>query len=202
MFRSCAWLGARAAVSPDDARIGPGALVAIVGPSGAGKDTLIDHCRRMLAGEARIVFPARVISREPHHSEAHVPATVDAFEVEAAREGHALSWAAHGLLYALPHTIDDDIRAGRVVAANLSRAALPTARRRYERVVVVYVDAPIPVRAARLAARGREAEHEIAARMERKVEAFDPATADATIVNAGRIEDAGDRLAALIVAAI
>ncbi|MEW5964405.1 MAG: phosphonate metabolism protein/1,5-bisphosphokinase (PRPP-forming) PhnN [Pseudomonadota bacterium] len=189
-------------MSPDDPLIGPGALIAVVGPSGAGKDTLIEYCRRMFAGDARVVFPTRVISRAPHHSEAHVPATVDAFESGAARDGYALSWAAHDLLYALPRAIDDDIRAGRVVVANLSRAALPAARCRYARIVVVHVDAPIPLRAARLAGRGREAEHEIASRMARTVETFDPASADAAIVNDGTIEDAGDRLAALIQTAL
>lgn len=189
-------------MSPDDSRIGPGALIAVVGPSGAGKDTLIDHCRRMLAGEARVAFPARVISREPHHSEAHVPATVDAFEGVAAREGYALSWGAHGLLYALPRAIDDDIRAGRAVVVNISRAAIAAARARYARVVVIHVDAPPAVRAARLAGRGRETKEEIEGRMARQVGAFDLATADVVIVNDTTPEAAAGRLAASIRASL
>lgn len=185
-------------MSPEHARIGPGALIVVVGPSGAGKDTLIDHCRRRFAGDARVVFPARVISRERHHSEAHEPATVDTFEVVAARDGYALAWAAHGLLYALPRTIDDDIRAGRAVVVNISRAAIAEARARYARVVVIYVDAPPTVRAARLAGRGRETKEEIYGRMARQVGAFDVATADVVIVNDTTPEAAADRLAASI----
>jgi ribose 1,5-bisphosphokinase len=40
-----------------------GAFVAVVGPSGAGKDTLIAHARSALAGEPQIDFVRRVITR-------------------------------------------------------------------------------------------------------------------------------------------
>jgi len=40
-----------------------GAFVAVVGPSGAGKDTLIAHARDALAGEPQVEFVRRVITR-------------------------------------------------------------------------------------------------------------------------------------------
>lgn len=189
-------------MSPEGARIGPGALIAVVGPSGAGKDTLIAHARRAFADEARVVFPARVISREPHHSEAHVTASAQALADAAAQDHYALSWEAHGLLYALPRTIDDDIRAGRVVVANLSRGAIAAARQRFTRVIVIYIDAPSALRAARLAGRGRESKEEIDSRMARQVGAFDIATADVVIVNDTTPEAAAERLAASIQASL
>lgn len=185
-------------MSPDGARIGPGALVAVVGPSGAGKDTLLAHARRRLADDPRVVFPARVISRQPHHSEEHLPATAAVFADQAAQGRYALSWRAHELLYALPREVDDDIRAGRIVVANISRAAVATARERYARVVVVYIDAPEQLRVARLAGRARETALEIAGRLARTVETFDAAAADAIILNDGAPEHAGERLTALI----
>ena len=41
----------------------PGVFVAVVGPSGAGKDTLIDYARAHLAGEPDYEFVRRVITR-------------------------------------------------------------------------------------------------------------------------------------------
>jgi ribose 1,5-bisphosphokinase PhnN len=43
--------------------IGPGRLLAVVGPSGAGKDTLIARARTRLAGDPMIVFPLRIVTR-------------------------------------------------------------------------------------------------------------------------------------------
>ena len=40
-----------------------GPLVLVVGPSGAGKDTLIGGAKAALAGRADVCFPRRVITR-------------------------------------------------------------------------------------------------------------------------------------------
>ena len=45
-----------------------GCFVAVVGPSGAGKDTIMDAARVALAGDTRFHFVRRIITRpqEPH----------------------------------------------------------------------------------------------------------------------------------------
>ena len=96
-------------------------LVLVVGPSGAGKDTLLDAARRKLAGDTRFRFVRRVITRPANAGgEDHDPVT----EAEFATRHFALQWQAHGLRYGIPADIADDLASGRVVIANVSRAVI------------------------------------------------------------------------------
>lgn len=140
-------------------------LVLVVGPSGAGKDTLLAGARAALAGDARFRFVRRAITRpaEAGHED-HEPVT----EAEFARRDFALSWAAHGLRYGIPADIADDLARGGTVVANVSRGVIGTAATRFP-TRVVEVTAPPEVLAARLAERGREDAADIAARLARQV---------------------------------
>ena len=82
-------------------------------------------------------------------------------------------------------TIEDDIRAGRTVIANVSRTVIPQSRNAYANVVVVSITAPADVLAERLAMRRRGSDGNIAERLARTVEDAEP---DATIVNVGSAE--------------
>ena len=145
-----------------------GTLILIVGPSGAGKDTLIRGARQALAGEWRFVFPRREITRPAQAGgEAHVALGEAEFAARQARGAYALSWRAHGLGYGIPASIDDALASGRTVVANASRTAVAPARRRYPDVVAIHVTAPDAVLRHRLQTRGREADEDIAARVER-----------------------------------
>jgi phosphonate metabolism protein PhnN/1,5-bisphosphokinase (PRPP-forming) len=143
-------------------------LVAVVGPSGAGKDTLMGLARAGLAQDGRFVFARRAITRPAEAGgEAHLPLSRAAFATLREQAGFALHWEAHGLCYGVPIAIEDDMAAGRVVVANLSRGVLREAAAKY-RLRVLFVTAPAAVLAARLAARGREAAPDIAARLARE----------------------------------
>jgi phosphonate metabolism protein PhnN/1,5-bisphosphokinase (PRPP-forming) len=145
-------------------------LVAVVGPSGAGKDTLMDGARAALAGDPRFRFVRRCITRPAEAGgEAHEALTPEVFAARRTQGGFALWWEAHGLLYGIPRDIDGDLSAGRVAVANLSRHALVEAAGRYP-LRVLLITAPVELRAARLAARGREATSDIAARLSREAE--------------------------------
>ena len=188
------------------APIGPGALVVVVGPSGAGKDTLIAMARALCARESqtdsrvdqRIVFPRRIVTRPPSAAEDH--ASVSPFEFDAAiGQGiYAFWWAAHGLKYALSAAIDTELRAGGTVVCNVSRAVVRQLRERYENVTVVMVMAPKEVLLARLAARGRESEGDVAGRVDRAVPAIDDLAPDIVIENIGDPQDGAARLAEVI----
>ena len=134
-----------------------GLLVLVAGPSGAGKDTLIAAAREALAGDARYVFARRIVTRAKNSFENHDTLSAEQFAAGIAAGRFALHWQAHGLSYGLARTIDEQIAEGKVVVCNVSRAAIPAARERYARVAVIHVDAHPDVRAARIAARGRDA---------------------------------------------
>ncbi len=144
-------------------------LVLVVGPSGAGKDTLMDAARAALSGEAGVRFVRREITRpETAGGEAHLAVSEAEFVSRAAAGAYALHWRAHGLGYGIPADIAEDLAAGRVVVANVSRAVLEEAASRFP-VRVLEITAPVAVLAKRLAARGRESEADIAARLARAV---------------------------------
>ena len=177
------------------ATIGPGRLILVIGPSGAGKDTLIALARAGCASDPSVVFPRRVVTRDASLSEDNGAMTATQFADALGRGEFALHWQAHGLSYGLPRSIDDEIRAGRTVVANVSRTIVAGARARYSNVVAVAVTAPADVLAARLAARARASDGPIVDRLRRLV---DGAAPDITIDNVGdAAEHAGALLAAI-----
>jgi ribose 1,5-bisphosphokinase len=101
----------------------------------------------------------------------------------------AASWHAHGLSYAIPAGVDDELAAGRSVVCNVSRTVVEALRARYANVVVIEVTAPPEVLARRLAARGRAADGDRTERLKRSSQLGSPA-ADHTISNAGALEPA------------
>jgi ribose 1,5-bisphosphokinase len=143
----------------------PGCFVAVVGPSGCGKDTLIAAARDRLAADPRFVFVRRVVTRAAGGNEAHDTLTPAAFAAARGDGAFALAWDAHGLSYGIPRSARDDVAAGRIVVANLSRAILDEARSVFPRVSVASIVAPAGVLAARLAARGRESRADIEERL-------------------------------------
>jgi len=143
-------------------------LVGVVGPSGAGKDTLMDGARAALAGDARFVFARRVITRPAAAGgEDHQPASADDFAQMRDQGDFALWWNAHGLSYGIPARIAAEAGQGRVVVANLSRGVLAEAAARFP-LMVLEITAPLDLRAARLAARGRESVEDVARRLSRE----------------------------------
>jgi ribose 1,5-bisphosphokinase len=167
--------------------IGPGRLILVVGPSGAGKDTLLGLAKVACAEESNIVFPRRVITREASASEENEQVSTGTFQEALTRGEYAMHWEAHGHCYALSRAIDDEIRAGRTIVANVSRTVIGAMRRAYADVVVVSITAPPNVLAERLAMRQRSSDGRLEARLGRTVE--DAAAApDVTIVNTGSAE--------------
>ncbi|MGC0321265.1 ribose 1,5-bisphosphokinase [Bradyrhizobium sp. USDA 326] len=177
--------------------IGPGRLVLVVGPSGAGKDTLLRLAQAACADDPDIIFPRRVVTRESSADEDNIAISQEEFRRVQEHGDFAVHWEAHGHSYALPLEINDDIRAGRAVVANVSRTVIGTLRRAYVNVVVVAITAPPDVLAQRLAARARHSDGNIAERLSRSVDVTS-AQADVTILNAGSVDYHGRQLVRVI----
>ena len=169
------------------ALIGPGRLVLVVGPSGAGKDTLLRLAKAVCTDDLTIAFPRRVITREASASEDNEEVSAGTFQEALTRGEFAMHWEAHGHSYALSRAIDDDIRAGRIVVANVSRTVIAAMRRAYADIVVVSITAPPDVLAERIALRARGSDGRIEQRLNRTVEDAS-AVPDVTIVNVSSAE--------------
>lgn len=144
-----------------------GRAVAVVGPSGAGKDTLIAGA---VARSPSLHWARRVITRPAREGdEPFEPATREAFDARLGRGEFLLHWEAHGLAYGIPATEFAPLAEGRDVIFNGSRAALTQTAGVVPGLIVVLVTASPAIRAARLAARGREAGSDIASRLGREV---------------------------------
>jgi ribose 1,5-bisphosphokinase len=179
------------------AAIGPGRLILVVGPSGAGKDTLLGLAKAACAGDDNVVFPRRAVTREASRFEENEQLSLDAFRQARSQGDFAVHWEAHGHCYALSRALDDDIRAGRTVVANVSRAVVEAIRRAYTDVVVISITAPPEILSQRLAARARSSDGRLADRLGRAVD--DAATVpDVTITNIGSAEHHARELVRII----
>lgn len=175
-----------------------GTFVAVVGPSGVGKDSLIDFARARLAASGQVSFVRRVVTRASDcGGEDHQSMSAAEFAAAEAAGAFALSWNAHGLGYGLPVTLEEDLARGRAVVANLSRAVIPALMQRFPNALVVSVTAERDVLEQRLAARGREAAESISQRLDRTVPDALPAST-IQLDNSGALEHAGEQFVSLL----
>lgn len=146
---------------------GPGVLVLVAGPSGAGKDTLIGAARAHFHGDSRFVFPRRVVTRASDVTEQVRQVSPAEFETIERRGGFLFAWRAHELAYGVPVEARDHLTEGRVVVVNISRRIVSTAFRVWPRSHPVYVHVSEDILQARLQRRGRETAEQIGARLSR-----------------------------------
>jgi ribose 1,5-bisphosphokinase len=168
-------------------------LVLVVGPSGSGKDTLLEAARYALAGDPRYRFVRRVITRAANAGgETHEAVT----SVEFAKREFVLQWDAHGLSYGIPADVVDDMRLGLVVVANASRTVIADAARRFQ-TRVIEVTAPRQILAMRLTSRARENVSDVAARLSRSVVVPDHVHVE-TVMNDASLEEGVARFLAAL----
>ena len=179
----------------------PGSFVAVVGPSGAGKDSLLAIAAAKLNPQSGFFFPRRVVTRIALvDAEDHDSLTPAAFAAAEAAGAFCLTWSAHGLSYGLPAEISRRLEAGETVVANVSRAVLRNAAERFSRLHIIEITAPRHLLVARIAARGRESPEEIDLRLRRQATLDVPESAEAVhrIHNDRAIDDAAAAFIAIL----
>jgi ribose 1,5-bisphosphokinase len=168
-------------------------IFAIVGPSGAGKDTLIAGA---LKARPDLRLVRRVITRpESAGGEPYEGVSEDDFTTRKARGEFALDWQAHGLRYGIPKA---QLTGPGDAIFNGSRAALLTAKAVFPDLRVVLVTAPDAVLANRLAARGRETVEDIRARLARAAFALPEGITATEVLNDSSLEIGVARLLAVL----
>lgn len=171
-------------------------LLYVMGPSGAGKDSLLAWLRARLDPALPLHWARRTISRPAQAGgEAHESVDSASFERLRAAQAFGLHWAAHDLLYGVRHQELAPLRAGRWVMLNGSRAYLPEAQQHYPDLTVLHITASADVLHQRLLARGRESAETVAQRVQR-ASAYRPAAPQRLIEvrNDGTLDVAGAQL--------
>ena len=145
-----------------------GYFFAVVGPSGAGKDSLMDGARLLLPS-SDFVFAKRIVTRPPGQVGEDYESCPPAIFAQRQAQGEFLTtWQAHGFEYGLSATLRDHQTAGKHVLANCSRGALAALSQATQNLVVLHVWAEPSVLAERLKHRGRETAQEIEQRLSRE----------------------------------
>lgn len=160
-----------------------GRLILVVGPSGAGKDSLIAAAAEKLSVDPNYHFPRREITRPSDAGgEDHIEVSAEDFETKRDSGGYALSWGAHGLCYGISAEINQALASGATVIVNVSRTVIDAARGAYPNLRIIFVSAPLDILAQRIAARGRESAEDVAERLARSGIA-QPSGSDVIIIN-------------------
>ena len=140
-----------------------GRLIAVVGPSGVGKDSVMAG---ICANMPQIHLVRRVITRTADlGGEEYDAVTVPEFEAMVDEGAFAVHWGAHGLFYGIPAATTQVLADGKDCLANFSRSRLTEGAKVFAKFRVLNITAKPQTLAARLKARGRETDAEIAERL-------------------------------------
>ncbi|MGB1035221.1 MAG: phosphonate metabolism protein/1,5-bisphosphokinase (PRPP-forming) PhnN [Primorskyibacter sp.] len=144
-----------------------GRLIAVVGPSGVGKDSVMAAIAQAVP-EVRVV--RRIIAGAPSvvdRGEPYTATSASEFSRMVAQGGFALHWDAHGLRYGIPVSVHGALAEGRDCLANLSRGVLGQGQAVFATMQVLHITARPDTLARRMAARGRDTATQMRSRLAR-----------------------------------
>lgn len=167
-----------------------GRLIYVIGPSGAGKDSVLETLRERWSLPFATHWARRTITR-PSGSpgEQHEAVDDDTFDALLQDRAFSLHWAANGLRYGIRNEELKPLFQGHWVFVNGSRGHLPELVRLWPDATIVHIGASSGTLQARLASRGRESAQAINGRMARNLE-LPPPDGCIRIQNDGSLDDA------------
>lgn len=176
-------------LAPDPAlALATGTFVAVIGASGAGKDTILAGARAALAGDPAFLFPRRVITRPADQHEDNEAISPDAFDAQARSGAFLLSWNANRHCYGLPASLERDLEDGRHIVCNVSRTVVEEIRHRFPKSLIIEIRVDPIVLIDRLARRGRESADVQSERFRRSASLAAMPLADIVIDNNGEAD--------------
>ena len=95
-------------------------LIYVMGPSGAGKDSLLSATKTLLQG-APVAFVRRYITRPAARGEWHIPVSEERFAHLEEDGAFSLAWHSHGLFYGIPASAGLALANGITLVVNGSR---------------------------------------------------------------------------------
>ncbi|MBV8635424.1 MAG: phosphonate metabolism protein/1,5-bisphosphokinase (PRPP-forming) PhnN, partial [Burkholderiaceae bacterium] len=172
----------------------PGRLFFFVGPSGAGKDSLLRWVQQRLP-HGNMVFARRTVTKPAASGDSHEAVDAATFWNLAAAGQFAMQWQVDGVSYGVRRGIEAELCAGHDVVVNGSREFVPQLQQLYPQAQVIWIEAEAHLLEERLAARGRESGAALLRRISRASQ-FPPLESKQVIRidNSGEIETAGQRV--------
>ena len=168
-------------------------LIYVMGPSGAGKDSIMSYAKQRLSSEDRCVFAHRYITRPSDAGgENHIALEEQEFERRQKLGLFCMNWSSHGFHYGIGVEVETWLSTGLNVVMNGSRDYLSKAASRFPNLVPVLISVAHDVLRERLMARGRESESEIEKRIQRNQEFSLVFPNVVTIRNDGPLDEAGE----------
>ena len=171
-------------------------LMYVMGPSGAGKDSLLDWLKTKLPPQSPIRFAKRTIDRPLQvQGEQHESVDSATFERLQQEQSFAMHWLANGRQYGVRHAELEPLKQQQWLLVNGSRAYLPEALRQFEGMSVLHISASADILRARLLARQRETPEAVEARVQRAVAFTVPQSCRCvSVLNDTSLDDAGAEL--------
>lgn len=174
-------------------------LVYVMGPSGAGKDSVLNRAREMLTADLPVAFAHRYITRPVDAGgENHVELSPAEFARRRAHGLFALHWQAHGNDYGIGSEIEAWRQAGLIVVVSGSRQHFLASGERNHDTVPVLITASEEHLRARLAGRAREDAGAVMARLQRGAAYGLDVPSLTVIVNDGALDDAAQAFVRLL----
>jgi ribose 1,5-bisphosphokinase len=173
-------------------------LIYVVGPSGAGKDTLLSWLKSRVRTSSLLHWARRTIDRPPSadsNAEQHESMDSIGFENLLKEGAFAMYWEANSQRYGIRFQEIAPLYQFKWVIVNGSRGYLPKAASQYPGMTILHITADQELLRKRLIDRGRESNQLIEERLRREVPIISPPGSSLIeIINNGSLESVGSLL--------